>query len=210
MEAEIEERRRESTARQTNAAPNDRRLSGSARRPPCLRVALALALTLALVAATPYAFAYAGTIPTVESGSGSVNARVVGSFFASGLMLKPANVRSFRWGLTAPATPGTGRPTFAALSVVKAIDVETPGIMVHAAASRHFDTATLDVYASGTTTVLARYQFTDVTVSSVTHADPGRPTGGEPLEELTITYHRIQITVGASTTCWDLASNARC
>jgi type VI secretion system Hcp family effector len=153
---------------------------------------------------------FAAAPPVVDSGTGAPAARVVGRITIAGIG-QNINVRAFRWGATAAG--GAARPVFAEAYVVKAVDNTSPLLMLRLAQGANLSSVVLEVFSPGTTNVLATYELTDARLAAVTDGDPGRSSasGGQPLEELGITYRRVRITsAGGSTTCWDVVNGVAC
>jgi type VI protein secretion system component Hcp len=156
----------------------------------------------------------AAPAPVVESGTGGENARVVGRV-SGGVLSTTVNVRSFRWGATLALAPigsggGIGKPAFADLTFAKAIDLNSPALMGALANGLHSPAMTLEVFSAGSTNVLVKYELSGVLVVGVTTGDRGRSNGGQPIEEVSVTYSRIQTTVGAVTVCYDVVRAERC
>jgi type VI protein secretion system component Hcp len=178
---------------------------------------LAALVNVALVTAPVLCpgLAAAAPAPVVESGTGGENARTIGRV-TGGAFTTTASVRSFRWGaslvLAGPigSGGGVGKAVFADLTFAKAIDSNSPGLMGAVGSGLHSPTMSLEIFAAGSTNVLIRYDLRDVLVVGVTTGDRGRSNGGQPIEEVSVTYARIQTTVGAVTVCHDVARNAPC
>ena len=180
------------------------------------RIRLAAGLSAALVATSwmyPMLAEAATPAPVVDSGTGGENGRIIGRVTGGGLA-GTINARSFRWGATlaVSATGGAaGKPTFGDLTFGKLIDVNSPGLMNSVASGVHFPTLTLEVFTPGTTTVLVKYDLSDVLIVGVTTGDRGRPNGsGQPMEEVSVSYSKILTTVGIVSICYDIVRAARC
>jgi type VI secretion system secreted protein Hcp len=140
--------------------------------------------------------------------------RVVGVITVDGVITTPAPVRSFSWGVKVPTAGGVGggggagKAQFDPLVVVRTIDADSPEMFLTAATGKHIAKVTLDIYQEGTTTVLASYQFEDVSLTVDTHGDAGRP-GGAPLEEVSFLYSKIKLKVGGNEAGFDLKANSK-
>ena len=78
----------------------------------------------------------------------------------------------------------------------------SPGLFRATVTGQHIQSARIDVYAAGTTTVQATYQLTDLLVSGV--------SSGAGAETVSLRFTRIAVTVGGVTTCFDFQTNASC
>ncbi len=136
-------------------------------------------------------------------------------------------VLSFSWGVAQPATGAvsTGgarsaeRADFQDFSVVKAIDKASPKLALYCANGTHIKEVKLEVCrATGDKQKYLEYKMSDAIVSSVRPG--GSAHGGEtlPLEEVTFSYGKIEITYtetdhrtgkpkGDVKAWWDLTTN---
>lgn len=186
------------------------RANRSSRR-PALRLLATLSGALVAAAWLIPTLAAAAPAPFVDSGSGAANARTVGR--VTGVFSSVTNVRSFRWGATlAVSSTGvpSGKPAFADVSFTKVIDQQSPQLLVSLVQGTHLPNVTLEVFQPGSSTVQVKYELSDVLVVGATHADPGRNNGGQPLEEVSLTFTKIQVTSGNVVFCYDIARAARC
>lgn len=49
--------------------------------------------------------------------------------------------------------------------------------------------------------------LTNAVIAAYTQSDTGRPTSGQPTEQVTFTYQRIRVTTGAAVTCYDFTTH---
>jgi type VI protein secretion system component Hcp len=171
---------------------------------------LALAVTLVTASLRPSPAAAAVFVPYVDSGGSGMNNRNVGRItianFNSGNAI---NVRSFRWGITSAGNPAA-KPQFSDLSVVKVVDSVSPATMAAATTAQRFATVTLEVFTPGTTTVFATYTVENAVFTGLVNADAGRTSGGQPLEEMSLSFTRITVNVNGVSRCWNLPTGTQC
>lgn len=192
------------------------RSNRSSFRPASFRPAFGLVATLSTAVVATWlvpTLVGAATAPTVDSGSGAPSARTVGRI--TGLLPGTSNnnVLSFRWAATMPVSSSgvpSGKPTFADVSFTRAIDNQSPQLLVSLAQGTHFSAVSIQIFQPGTTTVQVRYDLSDVLIVGSNNADPGRNNGGQPLEEISLTFSKIQVTSGVVVFCYDRASGTRC
>lgn len=168
-----------------------------------------IALALGLMTLT----AGATQVEPVESGSGAENARNTAQLTVAGISGN-INLRSFSLG-NERAETAVGAPTakFAPklLTIVKGTDANTPRLFNFAATGRNLATVTLVSAAAGISQAVT-YTFSNASILAHRVSDRGRPTDGQPLEEVTFTYSRVQISAGSPvvTSCFDFVQNASC
>jgi type VI secretion system secreted protein Hcp len=126
-------------------------------------------------------------------------------------------IQSFSQGLSvapAPLGGGTGKASFADLSLAKVLDKSTPLLYSYAAQGKHLQQAVLSVRNSGVTPFeFYRVTLTDVIITSVSTSGAGE----QPFETLSLTFARIEWryvpqnpdgTAGTPVvTTWNLAAN---
>jgi type VI secretion system Hcp family effector len=146
--------------------------------------------------------------PPGGSGAGSDNQRVVGKISIHGIA-EDIPVRSFSWGVHQIIAGGigggggAGKADFDDLKFVKPLDASSPELFQTAATGEHISEALLTVYQEGTTNTLATYKLTDINISLDLHSDNGK-SDTFPLEDVALTYSKIEITVGGVTRGYDL------
>jgi type VI secretion system Hcp family effector len=152
--------------------------------------------------------------PPGASGGGE-NQRVIGKITIDDITDGEITVHSFSWGVKSSADiggvgggGGAGKATFDPLRFVKPLDKNSPKLLEAAATGDHSRGATLTVYQEGTSTVLAVYQLTDVLVSVDIHSDNGKPESF-PLEDVSLLYSKVELTIDGVHGGYDLKSNRK-
>lgn len=145
----------------------------------------------------------------IDSGTGAENGRVVGQLTVSGIS-GSMSVRSFTWGGQRPEGVSSAKFTQGQLVIGKSVDSTTSFQLFNLAArGTNIATVTLTVPATGTS-VATTYTLTNATIVSYTNSDKGRPTGGQPIEQVAFFYQRVRMTAGTTVTCWDFPTGTPC
>ena len=100
---------------------------------------------------------------------------------------------------------GTGKAVFSPFEVLKAIDANSPNLFKHCVKGDHLPIVTITINAT-TTTPAEVFELDDAVISSYNIA----PSCDTVLETVKIDYLKIRITVGGSTSCFDLKTNTSC
>jgi type VI secretion system secreted protein Hcp len=101
---------------------------------------------------------------------------------------------------------GAGKASFADLSVVKSADLSSPLLMMACAEGKHIASGLLTVRkAGGQQEEFYKIKLTDILISSVTNTGA---EGGNPQENLSLNYAKIQFDYKEQTEKGTLSGNA--
>jgi type VI secretion system secreted protein Hcp len=172
-----------------------------------LVIALVAAVAVAAALASTRSSQAAGAADTVQPGTAG---RAIGQLTVGGIA-GTMDVRSFNWGLTAPASAGAagagaGKVTFDSFTVVKSADEASPALFLAAAKGLHF--ASVKISLAGGKYVLT---LTDATIVGLHPGQLGAPND-TLLEEVSFMGAKIQLeaqTPKGTTTkvVWDRIAN---
>jgi type VI secretion system Hcp family effector len=180
-----------------------------------MRGLIAVATVVVVAAAVTAAAFAAGTGGTASDAA----AKVIGTMKISGVTGDAPGgrieIEAFSWGVTQPSSAtgsAAGKPKFANLTVVKAVDVTTPRLTVISAMGQHVGSVELKLVDGRHTIVL-----TDVVIAAVVPglSPPSPPSGPTPipypLEEVSFSFAKIQLEHrgknGTVKGGWDLKTN---
>jgi hypothetical protein len=108
-------------------------------------------------------------------------------------------------GVEVVSAIGIGKLVFSPFEVLKAIDANSPNLFKHCVKGDHLPVVTITINAT-TTTPAEVFELDDAVISSYNVA----PSCETVLETVKIDYLKIRITVGGSTSCFDLKTNTTC
>ena len=105
---------------------------------------------------------------------------------------------------------GTGKASFTALNLIKAIDANSPGLFVKVANGQHFPTAVFTAqWGAGTSTATMKYELESVVLESLQQSGAGTGAG---TESLSIVFGKVTWTFtdasGTTTGSWDVENNS--
>jgi hypothetical protein len=100
---------------------------------------------------------------------------------------------------------GTGKAVFSPFEVLKAIDANSPDLFKDCVTGDHLMKVKITINAT-TTSPAEVFELEDVLISSYNLS----PSCETLLEDLKFDFARIRITVGASTSCFDLIKGTKC
>jgi type VI secretion system secreted protein Hcp len=137
---------------------------------------------------------------------------------------KSIEILAWSWSVTQGAAISSGaggsvasKPSFQEFDFVATISKASPVLVLACASGRHLETAVLHgVRGGGKSVKSLTYELSDVTVSSVQHADD---EDGAPIEEFSLRYGTFEITYAAPdaggkaatsvSAGWDIAKNQK-
>jgi type VI secretion system secreted protein Hcp len=104
---------------------------------------------------------------------------------------------------------GAGKVSFSSLSMLKAVDSNSPALFTAVARGEHFAVATFTAqWGTAATSATMSYKLEDVVVESVQHSGGG---GGAPTESLSLFFGKVTWTYtdasGTTSGSWDLTTN---
>jgi type VI protein secretion system component Hcp len=93
--------------------------------------------------------------------------------------------------------------------VTKAVDVATPALARIAFVGTHVQQVTINISSGGSNNSPTQYTLDNVTVTNYQLSQSGAEGAGQ-LEQLTLSFDTITITVGTNTTCINTVTGATC
>jgi type VI protein secretion system component Hcp len=139
----------------------------------------------------------------------------VGRLTLPGLPSLP--VQDHAWGMTVAATAGGGagggaaKPNLRSLEVDFSADAPTGReLLLALTAGKTYETAKLELFEEGSTTVAHEYLLEGVRLKSLGLQSLGERSPAPLRERLEVLGTRLRQTNGAATGCWDLAANEVC
>jgi type VI protein secretion system component Hcp len=108
-------------------------------------------------------------------------------------------------GVIAAGAIGGGKVVFSPFEVLKAIDASSPNLFKHCVKGDHLPMVTITINATSTSPAEV-FELDDAAISSYNVA----PSCETVLESVKIDFSRIRVTVGGTTSCFDLRTNTIC
>jgi type VI protein secretion system component Hcp len=103
---------------------------------------------------------------------------------------------------------------FGAFTLTKPVDATSPTILVITASGRHFQQARINLFELDGTTILTRYELTDVVVMGAMVDSVQADEAHALIEGVSLDYGKIKQTVftasGPVEGCWDRIQNGSC
>jgi len=161
-------------------------------------------VSLALLGSVAAAPASAAKTPIV----GTVTVDGLGSFSALSFSF---GVQSTVTGTASSTGPVGSSPQFTGLSFTKALDQNSPLLLMAAASGKRYASVRLDITGQGRSGVSASITLTNVVVTSIA-ALAASDDDGVPREDVTVTFQKIQMQTtgpnGTTNSAWDISKNS--
>jgi type VI protein secretion system component Hcp len=140
------------------------------------------------------------------------------SFAAGGAnspQLTAVPVFASSWGASTTVTAGgggagAGKVKISDLMIRKVVDGASNALFKATALGAHWPSAKLELFAPGSTTVAHVYDLSDVLSVGYRDHATGTSAAAPAEEEITLNATKVKQTDGASSACWDIATNVVC
>jgi len=130
---------------------------------------------------------------------------------------KAIPILSFSVGGTSPTTigsgggAGAGKVSLSSLSLMKAVDAQTPPLYLSMASGHHFQNAIFTAqWGTGGSAATLKYELEQVLVESLQQSGAG---GAAPTESLSLTFGKVRWTytdaAGSTTGSWNIIENTQ-
>lgn len=155
-----------------------------------------------------------GSILTVAPASNAFaqGLHKIGTLAISGVTQRPVTV--FSAGVQYALSQGTTAAQFSVFTLSKRVDATSPILLASSASGRRIQSANVAIFRADGTTVLTRYELTDIVVMGAVVKSVRSGNTNVLIEEVSLDYTKIKQTVFTSSgpveTCWDRAQNAAC
>jgi type VI protein secretion system component Hcp len=164
-------------------------------------VSVGLAAVLALALGTTEALAQG------KSATSPAQSPAIGTLTVEGIADTPTSIYGFGVEMSQSTSfggggGGAGKADVSDVTMTRRPDTASPLLFRAGVIGQHLPSARVDVFAPGTTNVQATYRLTEVLIAGMSTIDS--------TEVVTLRFARIEITVGGTTTCWDIAQNVTC
>jgi type VI secretion system secreted protein Hcp len=172
------------------------------RLAPPVVAALVTSVVVAAIAVGGQTAQLAGPVPPTPNG------QPAGQLAFNG---KTISILSYSLGASNPGSLGTsgggagaGKVSISSLSMLKAVDANSPALFTAVASGRHFAEATLTAqWGTAAASATMRYKLEDVLVESIQHSGGG----GAPTESLSLFFAKVTWTYtdasGTTSGSWD-------
>jgi type VI secretion system Hcp family effector len=155
--------------------------------------------------------------PDVASAANSMAAQpaALGRMSIDGVVTNLA-IRGYQWSVEQPALAAAGgsagKATFRSVEVTTDLNSASAPLFLATAKATPYATATVTIFAPGTTNTLMSYQLSNVLIAGVSDGADAT-ANNKPLETVALSYEQITVTYNASTGPisggWDITQNTQ-
>lgn len=159
-------------------------------------------------AATAVAIVIGGAAITAQGNSGKASSQSVGTLQIASLGGTSSPIYGFSFSVTNPTAPasgggaGSGKASLSAVELSRLPDGSSPLLFKNAVTGVHLPAVQITMSGVGKSVPEATYLLNDAIVSGFSSIDG--------VERVSFTYRSIEIFIGGSHFCFDVATNAGC
>jgi type VI secretion system Hcp family effector len=149
----------------------------------------------------------AATVLSAQGGGAAVS-QPVGTVDIEGVGTQATSIYSFGVSVTNSSTfdagggGGAGKAAFSNVDVTRMTDSLSPMLFRAAATGQHLASIEIAVFRAGSASAASMYTLEDAVIAGL--------ETGDGMEQVSFSYRRVRVTVGSSSSCFDLAANTAC